>query len=295
MALLAFGQPAAPIFPQRLDAFPDGQFVNISTIDPNIQNSYAHQASFEIERQLGRATTVSAGYAWVRGLHLILARNVNVPTLRNGPNLGRPDSRFGNISRYEGSGDSYYNGLLLSVRSRIARNFEVQLAYTLSKSIDDMGANFFSAPQDNNNLRDDRGLSDNDQRHRITVAGIFNARGWQLSPMFRYTSALPYNVQLNYDRNGDTSTNDRPEGLGRNTASGFNYASLDVRLSRTLAVTERTQLQFMVEAFNLLNRTNKAVPNNVIGNGIGAPMATFGRETAAFDPRQVQLGLRFSF
>ncbi len=158
-----------------------------------------------------------------------------------------------------------------------------------------MGANFFSAPQDNNNLRDDRGLSDNDQRHRITVAGIFNARGWQLSPMFRYTSALPYNVQLNYDRNGDTSTNDRPEGLGRNTASGFNYASLDVRLSRTLAVTERTQLQFMVEAFNLLNRTNKAVPNNVIGNGIGAPMATFGRETAAFDPRQVQLGLRFSF
>ena len=150
-----------------------------------------------------------------------------MPTLRNGPNLGRPDSRFGNISRYEGSGDSYYNGLLLSVRSRIARNFELHLAYTLSKSIDDMGANFFSSPQDNNNLRDDRGLSDNDQRHRLTVAGIFNARGWQLSPMFRYTSALPYNVLLNYDRNGDTATNDRPEGLGRNTATGFNYASLD--------------------------------------------------------------------
>ena len=60
VALLAFGQPGAPVFPQRLDAFPDGQFVNISTIDPYIQNSYAHQASFEIERQLGRGTTVSA-------------------------------------------------------------------------------------------------------------------------------------------------------------------------------------------------------------------------------------------
>ena len=45
----------------------------------------------------------------------------------------------------------------------------------------------------------------------------------------------------------------------------------------------------------MLNRTNKATPNNVIGTGIGAPLARFGRETAAFDPRQVQLGLRFSF
>jgi hypothetical protein len=294
-ALLAFGQPGAPVFPQRLDVFPEGQFVNISTIDPSIQNSYAHQASFEIERQIGRRATVSAGYQWVRGLHLILSRNINVPTLPNGPNLGRPDNRFGNISRYEGSGDSYYNGLLFSIRSQIARRIELQVAYTLSKSIDDMGGNFFSAPQDNNNLRDDRGLSDNDQRHRLTVAGIFNTRGWQLSPMFRYTSALPYNVLLNYDRNGDTSSNDRPIGVGRNTARGFNYASLDVRLSRTLAITERTQLQVIAESFNTLNRTNKAVPNNVIGSGVGTPPATFGRETAAFDPRQVQLGLRFSF
>jgi hypothetical protein len=295
VALLAFGQHGAPVFPQRLDAFPEGQFVNISTIDPSIENSYAHQASFEIEHQILPGTTVSAGYEWVRGLHLMLARNINVPTLPNGPNLGRPDSRFGNISRYEGSGDSYYNGLLFSIRSQFSRNAELHVAYTLSKSIDDMGGNFFSSPQNNNNLRDDRGLSDNDQRHRLTVAGVFNARGWQLSPMFRYTSALPYNVLLNYDRNGDTASNDRPIGLGRNTGVGFNYASLDVRLSRTLAITERTQLQLMAESFNTLNRTNRAVPNNVIGSGIGPPLATFGRETAAFDPRQIQLGLRFSF
>jgi hypothetical protein len=295
VALVAYGQPGAPVFPQRLDVFPEGQFVNISTIDPSIENSYTHQASFEIERRLLPGTTVSAGYQWVRGLHLILSRNVNVPTVPNEPNLGRPDSRFGNISRYEASGDSYYNGFLFSIRSQIGRKAELHVAYTLSKSIDDMGGNFFSSPQNNNNLRDDRGLSDNDQRHRLTVAGILNAKGWQLSPMFRYTSALPYNVLLNYDRNGDTALNDRPIGLGRNTGRGFSYASLDIRLSRTLAVTERTQLQILAESFNTLNRTNKAVPNNVIGSGAGVPLATFGRETAAFDPRQMQLGLRFSF
>jgi hypothetical protein len=51
----------------------------------------------------------------------------------------------------------------------------------------------------------------------------------------------------------------------------------------------------MAEAFNALNRANKAVPNNVIGTGIGAPLPAFGRATAAFDPRQLQIGLRLSF
>ena len=66
--------------------------------------------------------------------------------------------------------------------------------------------------------------------------------GWQLSPMFTYTSALPFNVLLNYDRNYDTSLNDRPAGLGRNTARGFNFMSLDIRLSRTFAIGDRFRL-----------------------------------------------------
>jgi hypothetical protein len=113
--------------------------------------------------------------------------------------------------------------------------------------------------------------------------------------MFRYTSALPFNVLLNYDRNNDTSLNDRPFGVGRNTGRGFDFLSLDLRLSRSFQMSERWQLQTMVESFNTMNRSNWAVPNNVIGSGIGAPLATFGRPTSAFDPRQLQLGLRLNF
>jgi hypothetical protein len=309
VALLSFGQPGAPVFPQRLTSFPEGQYINITAIDPRIENSYTHQASFEIERQIASGTTITAGYQWVRALHLILSRNVNVPTLSAQeasaagiPNLGRPDGRYGNISRYEGSGDSYFNGLLVSARSRFSRSAEVHIAYTLSKAIDNVGNAFFTGPQNSNNLRDDRSLSDNDQRHRLTVAGVLDSpwrtpllSGWQLSPMFRYTSALPYNVLLNFDRNNDTNLNDRPSGLGRNTARGFNYASLDLRLSRTVSVSERLRIQMMAEAFNTLNRSNLAVPNNVIGSGVSAPPPSFGRETAAFDPRQLQIGLRLSF
>ena len=303
VALLSFGQVGAPPFPFQADAFPPGQYINITTIDPDIQNSYAHQASLQIERQFGSAFSVSAGYQWLRSLHLILSRNVNVPTLSAAqataqgiPNLGRPDSRYGNVSRYEGSGDSYYNGLLLSAHYRPASLVTVRLSYNFSKAIDDIGNFFFSSPQNNFDLRDDRGLSDNDQRHRVTVSAVLDSpfrhaliRSWQFSPLVIYTSQLPFNVLLGADRNFDTNTNDRPVGVGRNTGRGFDYASFDFRLSRTFRLTERWSLQGLAEVFNSLNRTNRAVPNNTIT----AP--TFGQATSVYDPRQLQFGLRLAF
>jgi hypothetical protein len=211
-------------------------------------------------------------------------------------NLGRPDARYGNVSRYEGAGDSYYNGLAVSAQYRFRRGTSMRVSYSLSKAIDDVGNFFFSTPQNNFNLRDDRGLSDNDQRHRLTVSAVLESpfagsllRAWQLSPLFVYTSALPFNVQLGQDRNFDTSTNDRPIGVGRNTGRGFGYSSLDFRLSRTFRVSDRWTVQGIAEAFNSLNQVNRAVPNGVIT----AP--TFGQATSVFDARQIQLGARVNF
>jgi hypothetical protein len=257
---------------------------------------------------------VTAGYQWLRGLHLILSRNVNVPRYSAAeaaalgiPNLGRPDSRYGNVSRYEGSGDSYYNGFLFSARGRVARGLDLRVSYNFSKGIDDFGVNFFSAPQDNANLRDDRGLSDSDQRHRLTISAIWDSpvasarswkgallSGWQISPLFLYTSELPFNVQLGSDRNNDTNNNDRPVGVGRNTGRGFDFATLDIRLSRRFQITERMRLQATLESFNTLNRTNQALPNNTYGTGL-TPLPSFGVATAVFDPRQVQIGLRLDY
>lgn len=315
VALLAFGQDGAPLFPAQLNAFPAGQFINITTIDPKIQNSYSHQAGLQVERELAHATVLSVGYQWVRALHLILSRNANVPTLSAAdaaalgvPNLGRPDSRYGNISRYEGAGDSYFNGLFLSLRSRPWKGSELRVSYTLSKTIDDVGNFFFSTPQNNFDLRDDRGLSDNDQRHRLSVAAVLDSpvrsgpgpgryllSGWRLSPLFLYTSALPFNAQVNFDRNQDTNLNDRPFGIGRNTGRGFDYASLSLRLARSFSITERVRGEALAEGFNVLNRVNRALPNNIIGSGTGPPLSSFGRATAVLDPMQIQLGMRFDF
>jgi hypothetical protein len=83
--------------------------------------------------------------------------------------------------------------------------------------------------------------------------------------------------------------------VGRNTGRGFDFASLDLRLSRTFRAGERWRLQALAESFNTLNRTNRALPNNVTGSGTGAPLESFGRATAVYDPRQLQIGLRLDF
>src|SRR6185295_11119854 len=202
------------------------------------------------------------------------------------PNLGRPDPNWGNISRYESSGDSYYEGMIDSFNKR-AGWAAVRVSYTLSKAIDDTGNFFFSTPQDNFNVRDDRGLSDNDQRHRLVVSGSFETpsktigwtrtlRGFQLSYIFTAASRLPFNVLLGNDRNLDSNNNDRPVGVGRNTGKGFGFSSLDLRLRRRIKLSERLNLEMSAECFNVLNHANLAVPINVFGPGT-QPAANFGQ------------------
>jgi hypothetical protein len=305
-------QAGAPVFPNVLAAQPTTLITkpNITRIDPNIKTSYSEQANFQVERELPGNALISIGYLHLRALHIIASRNVNVPTVPASagvPNLGRPDPNWGNIGRFEGAGDSSYNGMIVSFNKRAARWANVRVSYTLSKTTDDAGNFFFSTPQNNFNLRDDMGLSDNDQRHRLVVSGSFQApqqgkddglhhalHGFQLSYIFTYASQLPFNVLLGSDRNFDTNNNDRPVGVGRNTGRGFDFASLDMRLSRRFLITERVGLDVLAEGFNLFNRANFGVPNNTFGSGV-TPLTTFGQPTQAFDPRQFQLGLKVTF
>jgi hypothetical protein len=310
VAVLSFGQPDAPMFPNTLSVFPANLLVSTTTIDPNIKNSYNEQAGVQVERELTPSTLLSVGYLYTRGLHLILSRNLNVPTVPASAgvfNLGRPDSRFANVSQFESSGDSAYHALTVSLNRRFQNWFGFRFSYTMSKARDDAGNAFFFTPQDNFDLRGDYGRSDNDQRHMLALSGTLEASavrtgafikravsGFQLSYIFRYGSSLPFNIVTGNDRNFDTNVNDRPVGVGRNTGEGFNFAALDLRLSKGFHLTERIRVEALAEGFNILNRANLQLPNNVFGSG-ASPLPNFGRPTAAADPRQIQFGLRLKF
>ena len=292
----------------KLATLPSGVLLSLSTIDPDIKTNYAMQTNLQIDHQITRRLSASVGYLRTRGIHIIMNRNLNVPTLTAGQdpvNLGRPNPNFANITQYSGQGDSYYNGLTAAVQHRSAAWATFRMSYAFSKAMDNTGNAFFSGPQNQFNIRDDRSLSDNNQTHRLTLSGQLIAprrmtngvlykivEGFQLSPIFTYGSPYPFNIVTGAQTIQTTGA--RLPGVGRNTGVGFNSETLDVRLSRQIRATERVNVEFLAESFNVLNHTNLQFPNNTWGTG-ATPLPTFGKATAASDPRQMQLGLKVSF
>jgi hypothetical protein len=78
--------------------------------------------------------------------------------------------------------------------------------------------------------------------------------------------------------------------LGRNTFVGPGYWSADVSLFRTFKVSDRIDLKFRAEAFNVLNHTNFLIGNNTT---LHDPL--FGQASGTAPPRNLQLGLKLIF
>jgi len=54
-------------------------------------------------------------------------------------------------------------------------------------------------------------------------------------------------------------------------------------MSRTIKFGEKAGLQLVAEGFNLLNRTNFASVNNVVGPGFGLPLTAGGAGSTTFN------------
>ena len=75
----------------------------------------------------------------------------------------------------------------------------------------------------------------------------------------------------------------------RNNVRGPVFWQIDFAMSKHFALTSSSDIEFRLEAFNLLNRTNFRPPNG--NRSAGA----FGTITSTYDPRQLQLGFKLNF
>jgi hypothetical protein len=221
--------------------------------------------------------------------------------------------------------DSQYDGLLINVTKRLSHNFSYGVSYTLSKSIDD-GPNpsFVLIPQDSQNFRAERALSSDDVRNRLVLNGTVAtpktwnllARDFEFGLIATIQSPMRFTKFAGFDANGDIfGNNDRVGIESRNTFVGDNFRSVDFRLGRTIPFKEHRSLELLAEAFNLFNRTNIRFFNTVYGaadfcpfnptafgcpatpSGFreGSPNPLYGSPRAVFNPRQIQLALKFNF
>ena len=77
---------------------------------------------------------------------------------------------------------------------------------------------------------------------------------------------------------------------GRNVVFAASESNVDFSLIKDTIIKESARLQFRAEAFNVFNHTNFS---DVPGRTAFTP--TFGRYTAAENPRQIQLALKLLF
>ena len=92
----------------------------------------------------------------------------------------------------------------------------------------------------------------------------------------------------------------RPGNLGRNTFTGPRYFNTDVTLLKNTRITERINLQFRAEVYNVFNRIQFDQPGTS-GDTLSSP-GTFGlSESTLTQPdgttsaRQIQLALKLIF
>jgi hypothetical protein len=125
------------------------------------------------------------------------------------------------------------------------------------------------------------------------------SHGFQLSGFLQYYSAFPLNLTTGATTVQGTTGRPLVNGdfIDRNAGEGSDFFSVNLRLSRTFALTERVRMEALAEAFNALNHRNNLTKNGVFGTGAypGTPSATFGQVTAVNDPRSLQLALRIRF
>ncbi|HYH00383.1 MAG TPA: TonB-dependent receptor [Terriglobales bacterium] len=83
--------------------------------------------------------------------------------------------------------------------------------------------------------------------------------------------------------------------LRRNTFVGPEYWNFDASLFKNIRITERVNMQFRAESFNVFNHTNFQLPGagGATNNQINRP--NFGQAGGTFNPRNLQFGLKLNF
>jgi hypothetical protein len=271
-----------------------------------------------LETQPFKLFQLRTNYQYQRGVHLLHGRNLNAPV----PGFGRPDPTVGNITNVESSAYSSNHRLMVNVGpAKFVQGLFWSVNYLLMKNTNEADSPF-SLPTNNFNLRADRGPSAADFRHLIS--GFVSKRmplGFNISTIFQATSALPYNITTGFDNNGDTVINDRPFGVGRNSARGAARWEIGSRLSwgldfgpealpaagpqvRMVRVgggdgaappsisagpAKKYRFELYAQAFNILNHAN-------LGTFSGVQTSPFfGQATSAQSPRRFEIGTRVNF
>jgi hypothetical protein len=345
----------------------------VRTVDPAFRSAYVQQWYTGFQYELLRHLQVEVAYVGSRGIKLPIRRDINqIQATRLAP-----FPQFGPIDTFLSAGSSNYNAFEVRSERRISRTLILLATYTWSKSIDDASSLFGTATepgiaQDSANPQRERGLSDNDVRHRFVWSYVLRLpfgvgerwanhggiskvlQSWQLSGIITLQSGLPFTINRGIDQSQSGTTSlgvfaDRPNqvsdpfqagpvmanpdprchstisqgglaadavhsantwfnpcafadaGIGhfgtadRNSVIAPVLQQIDLSISKETRLGKEPQtLQVRVDFFNIFNHPNFDTPNRNFDSATFAALISANAYHTR-PPRQIQIGLRYSF
>jgi hypothetical protein len=282
-----------------------------------------NMANVGISQQLTSVLGLNVNLMYMTGTNRLRGRNTNAPI-----DGVRPDAAVGNITQVESTarvrGMQMHTGVNVNVPSRrimIFANYSV-----VDQKNDSDGA--FSLPADSYNPGAEWGPAANIPRHSASaVVNLPLPSNFRLGVTTSARSGTRYNVTSGRDDNGDTVFNDRPAGVGRNSALTAGSWDLAARLSYTFGFGERSlegpggaptvmirtvggtasagdllggmmgggaenkriRIELFASAQNLLNSVTPIGYSGVMTSPF------FGHPTAAMPSRRIDVGARIGF
>jgi len=271
-----------------------------SYVDPAFRNPRVSNLTVGAEHSISNSWTVSINYAFVRSWDLRTGGFSTTNWYRNyipdgsdqfGRTLleGSPgfaeglDPTIFSDNELASFSHGSYHELVAAVNKRFAQRYQFFANYTWSRNFanasSERDTETFYGPQDPFNLAIDYGRDGLDITHSFKAGAVVDLPwGFTWSNNFIAHSGVPYPAYSTVDINGDGvinqfSNNDRPTVMVGSKVelmpeypyrqpSFFNW---DMRLSKDINFSERYQLRFIGDFFNVTNASNLYSDPDVYG------------------------------
>jgi len=292
---------------------PPDTIPSTSYLEPGFQDPETTRFNLGYERELGTSGW-SAGVdaVWADGKNLQSNVDLNKTQLdydefgRPVFSFGRPDPTFNQIFIRRSIGTSEYTALTLKANRRYRGRYQVQAHYTWSedKSTDDNERSATSVTvSDPTNPDYDFGLSSRDVTDRLVVSGLVDLPwGMKLSGSAEYRSGTPWtitdqDVDFGYCGSGFGNCPDARGIVGgrvapRNSMRNESIQKVDMRLTKSISIGDRMDIDLFYEAFNLFDDNSFRVTSgedDQTDNDFGIA------DSLVTSPRQYQFGVRIHY
>jgi hypothetical protein len=305
----------------------------------HLPNPYSEVASLSVEQSLPFQTTLTGEYQFVHGVHLGRTSNANLTapvilTPQNAASLNvsnptpqqlgslvfspaRLNPTYDATNQFATTASSSYNGATVTFNRQFQDDLQLMIGYTYSKTIDDASYDL-EQPQNPYALANERALSLQDQRNRLTLSGLWligpdlgdpadaakNANpgkfkkalyGLEFAPILSIGSCFRDSPLIGLDSNREHiyPFAARPSGYTRNNLATPPNINFDFRALKMVAI-KGGHLDIVAESFNILNHQNITQLNTVHGPALQA-VPNFAMPINASTARRIQFSLDYEF